>query len=155
VAGFIEVLVRALASSGAAVHEVALASAASAQDAWCLFAVGGQAGENLLAESRGWRGQLTARGSSGRGGDGRATTRQGPRRGYARPVEPPGRITSSNRPVEPHLPTARSNRTFQRPPRVLTMGPMKLLLPAPPQRRPARTSPGSLPGGVCHDSYCP
>jgi len=106
VAGFIEVLVRALASSGAAVHEVALASAASAQDAWCLFAVGGQAGENLLAESRGWRGQLTARGSSGRGGDGRATTRQGPRRGYARPVEPPGRITSSNRPVEPHLPTA-------------------------------------------------
>ena len=95
-AGFIEVLVRALASSGAAVHEVALAGA-SVQDASCLFAAGGQSGEDVLAEP------VIGTGSSPHVGPADEGATDGRPRGKGHAAGTPA---PSNRPFQP----ARSNR---------------------------------------------
>ena len=121
-AGFTEVLVRALASSGAAVHEVALARAASVQDASCLFAVGGQSGEGVLTEPAAGAGSSPHVGPADEGAtDGR------PRgKGHAAGTPAP-----SNRPFQPPRRTALWSHPSRTARRVLTMGPMKLLLPLP------------------------
>ena len=105
-AGFIEVLVRALASSGAAVHEVALAGAASVQDASCLFAVGGQSGEGMLTEPAAGAGSSPQMGPADEGAtDGR------PRgKGHAAGTPAPSNRPRRTGPVEPPLPTAPSYR---------------------------------------------
>ena len=136
-AGFIEVLVRALAGSGAAVHEVALAGAASVQDASCLFAVGGQSGEGVLTEPAAGAGSSPHVGPADEGAtDGR------PRgKGHAAGTPAP-----SNHPFSTALPAATAR---------VNDGVHEAVVASAPQRRPVRTSPGSPPGGVGHDSYCP
>ena len=102
-AGFIEVLVRALAGSGAAVHEVALAGAASVQDASCLFAAGGQSGEGLLTEPAAGAGSSPHVGPADEGATDGRPRGKGHAAGTPAPSSHPPRLPSS-RPAPRPLP---------------------------------------------------